>query len=173
LQGQKFPKQDFAADATKAVWKLPMVVVTNRGTASGAEIAANALADNKRAEVVGERTYGDAAMRKALTMDDGSAVILSVAKYYNAAGKAIQDNGVTPTVPVAEQDPNADDDDDAAAPTTPAPPASGEDLQLKTAIDVLVKGKAAATQTPGAAAGATSVPGRPNSPLGIPAAPPK
>ena len=39
--------------------------------------------DDKRAEVVGERTYGDASMRKAITMEDGSAVILSVAKYYS------------------------------------------------------------------------------------------
>ncbi|MEP7367299.1 MAG: S41 family peptidase [Acidobacteriota bacterium] len=171
LQGQKFPKQDFTADAAKAVWKLPLVVITNRGTASGAEIAANALADNKRAEVVGERTYGDAALRKALTMDDGSAVILSVAKYFNAAGKAIQDNGVTPTVPVAEREANPDEDE-AAAPATPAPVTPGEDLQMKTAIDVLVKGKAAAAPTPGQA-GATTAPGRPNAPLGIPAAPPK
>lgn len=169
LQGQKFPKQDFAADAAKAVWKLPMVVVINRGTASGAEIAANALADNKRAEIVGERTYGDAALRKALTMDDGSAVILSVAKYFNAAGKAIQDNGVTPTVAVAEQEANADDDE--TAPATPAPATPGEDLQMKTAIEVLVKGKAGLAQTPQAATPAQS--GRPNSPLGVPVAPPK
>lgn len=169
LQGQKYPKQDFAADAAKAVWKLPMVVVINRGTASGAEIAANALADNKRAEIVGERTYGDAALRKALTMDDGSAVILSVAKYFNAAGKAIQDNGVTPTVPVAEQEANADDDE--TAPATPAPATPGEDLQMKTAIEVLVKGKAGLAQTPQAATPAPS--GRPNSPLGVPVAPPK
>ena len=54
----------------------------NRGTAGAAEIAAGALLDSKRATVVGEPTYGDAAIRKAITMDDGSAVILSVAKYY-------------------------------------------------------------------------------------------
>ena len=41
-----------------------MVVITNRGTANAAEVLAGALLDNKRAEVVGERTYGDAAMRK-------------------------------------------------------------------------------------------------------------
>ena len=48
--------------------------------------------------MVGEHTYGDAAIRKAVTMDDGSAVILSVAKYYSPRGKAIQDTGVTPDV---------------------------------------------------------------------------
>lgn len=169
LQGQKHPKQDFAADASKAAWKSPLVVIVNRGTAGGAEIAANALADNKRAEIVGERTYGDAALRKALTMDDGSAVILSVAKYYNAAGKAIQDNGVTPTVPVAEQDANADDDDEA--PAAPAPPPPSEDVQLKTAIEVLVKGKAGIAQT--TPAGPKTPAPKPITPLGVPAPPPK
>ena len=53
--------------------------------------------DNKRAQLVGERTYGDAAMRQApITMEDGGAIILSVAKYYSPDGKAIQDTGVTP-----------------------------------------------------------------------------
>src|SRR5580765_191644 len=81
-QGQKSPRQDHAATASKAITKLPLVVLVNRGTAGPAEIAAGALLDSKRATVVGEPTYGDAAIRKAITMDDGSAVILSVAKYY-------------------------------------------------------------------------------------------
>src|SRR5205085_6456615 len=88
LQGQRKPRQDFKADPSKVVWKLPVVVLTNRGTADAAEVAAAALEDNKRAQVVGERTYGDASLRRALTMDDGSAIILSVAKYYSPAGKA-------------------------------------------------------------------------------------
>ncbi|MBN8733407.1 MAG: PDZ domain-containing protein [Acidobacteria bacterium] len=170
LQGQKHPKQEFNAEATKAVWKQPLVVLTNRGTAGGAEIAANALGEAKRAEVVGERTYGDAALRKALTMDDGSAVILSVAKYYGSGGKSIQDNGVTPTVPVAEQDAAADDDETE---TTPAPAPSGEDRQLKTAIEVLVKGKAGIAQANPSAPGAPSDVKPGPTTLGVPAAPPK
>ena len=63
------------------------MVIVNRGTAGAAEIAAAALLDSKRAELVGERTYGDASIRKAIQMDDGSAVILSVAKYYSPNGK--------------------------------------------------------------------------------------
>ncbi len=91
LQGQKVQRENFEAAAAKDISKLPLVLITNRGTADGAEIAAAALLDGKRAEIVGERTYGDASQRKAITMDDGSAVILSVAKYYSPAGKAIQD----------------------------------------------------------------------------------
>lgn len=151
--GQKVARQDVKADPTKVVWKQPVVVMTNRGTAGGAEIAASALLDNKRGELVGERTYGDASMRKALTMEDGSAVILAIAKYYNAAGKAIQDNAVMPSLIVvdAADVPDSDDDEDDAdkkpqtvtpPPATPEKPA--EDVQLKKAIEVLTSGLQAA-----------------------------
>jgi len=95
-------------------------VITNRGTANGCEIAAAALLDDKRAEVVGERTYGDAAQRKAITMDDGSAIILSVAKYYSPNGKAIQDTGVTPGTQASEPEVQQDfDDNGEPIPLTP------------------------------------------------------
>src|SRR5580704_7771335 len=56
-QGQKFPRKDYTADAKKVVSALPLVVVTNRGTAAAAEVAAAGLQGSKRATVVGERTY--------------------------------------------------------------------------------------------------------------------
>ena len=150
LKGQKIPRKDIEADSSKAVTKLPMVVLANRGTSGGAEIAASALLDNKRAEVVGERTYGDAALRKALTLEDGSAVILSVAKYFNAADKAIQDNGVTPSLAVAGPEPDSDDDDDAPATPQPKPDQKqDEDKQLQKAIEVLNNGLAAAKKSGG------------------------
>jgi len=111
LQGQRVPRQNFDADPGKAISSLPMAVLTNRGTADAAEIMAAALMENNRAQVVGERTYGDAAVRKAITMDDGSAIILSVAKYYSPGGKAIQDNSVVPNTPVAEADLQIEYDD--------------------------------------------------------------
>ncbi len=141
LEGQKVTRQNFEAVPDKATVKLPLVVITNRGTAGGAEIAAAALLDNKRAEVVGERTYGDAAMRKALGLDDGGAVILSIAKYYSPSGKAIQDVGVTPSVLQAEPEPPSDLEDEDA-PARPAVPSAKpeEDALLKKAIEVLIEG---------------------------------
>jgi carboxyl-terminal processing protease len=149
VKGQKVTRQDFDAAASKARFKLPMVVITNRGTASAAEIASAALLDSKRAEVVGERTYGDAAIRKPVTMDDGSAVILSVAKYYSPSGKAIQDTGVTPSVPLAEADASADDasDDDTAPKPQPEPKTqTNDDPLLNKAVEVLSKGANQALQ---------------------------
>jgi carboxyl-terminal processing protease len=107
--GQKSAKQEFLAQSSKAVTKLPLVVIVNRSTAGGGEIAAAALLNSKRAQLVGERTYGDAAVRKAVTLNDGSAVILSVAKYYSPDGKSIQDNGVTPNILQAETEMTAPD----------------------------------------------------------------
>jgi len=137
-EGQKYPRKNFTADPKKAITTLPLVVLTNRGTASGAEVAAIALQKNKRATVVGEHTYGDASIRQPITMDDGSAVILSVAKYYSPDGKSIQDNGVTPDEQVVEADQSIGDSDDDTADQTPAKK-STEDLILKKAIEVAKK----------------------------------
>ena len=145
LAGQKMSKQEFQADPAKQITKLPMVIITNRGTSGAAEIVASALAENKRADSVGERTYGDAAVRRAVTLDDGSAIILAVAKYYSPAGKAIQDGGFTPANPVSDFETQADAGDDdgdgtatppAATPTVTKP---SEDNPLKKAIELLNK----------------------------------
>jgi carboxyl-terminal processing protease len=140
-QGQRMAREDAQAQPNEAMYKDALVVITNRGTAQGAEIAAAALQDSKRAQVVGERTYGDAAIRKAVTTDDGGAVILSVAKYYSPSGKALQDVAVTPNYAVAEQDQIADttdEEEDVQPAPAPAPKKpSGEDILLKRAIDVL------------------------------------
>jgi len=111
LKGQRVPQQNFDADASKAITSLPLVVLTNHGTAGGAEILATAVKDNKRGQLVGEPTYGDAALMKAIGMDDGGAIILSVAKYYGADGKAIQDSRVIPTTVVQEAEAQTDFDD--------------------------------------------------------------
>jgi carboxyl-terminal processing protease len=142
--GQKVSRQDFQASPSKAITELPLAVIVNRGTAGAAEIAAAALLDTKRAELVGEKTYGDASIRKAIQMDDGSAVILSVAKYYSPNGKAIQDTGVTPGTLQADVDPTAttDDDDDSDAPTSASGPAAakgGIDPVLQKTFEIIKK----------------------------------
>ncbi len=146
MVGQKVPRQNFEADPAKAISTLPVAVLTNRGTADAAEVAAAALMDNKRAQVVGERTYGDAALRRAITMEDGGAIILSVAKYYSPEGKAIQDTGVTPNNVVSDADTQIDVDDNGE----PLPEVAGvdkgqqkkveDDAVVKKALELLAKG---------------------------------
>ena len=120
------------------------MVITDRATAGGAEITAAALEDGKRAQVVGERSYGDASLRKTIQMDDGGAVILSVAKYYSPLGKAIQDGGVTPTVQLAEND-NSPELDQDGNPIPGSAPKETEDNLLKQSIE-LVTGKTTVAQ---------------------------
>jgi carboxyl-terminal processing protease len=137
VQGQKYPRKEYTAVENKDVTALPLVVLTNRGTASAAEVAAAALQGDKRATVVGEHSYGDASIRQPITMDDGSAIILSVAKYYTPDGKSIQDNGVTPDDLVGEAEPAiGDSDDDSAPEPIPAAKKPSEDVILKKAIEV-------------------------------------
>ncbi len=144
LKGQKVEKKDFTAQPLSDIWKGPLVVITDRSTAGGAEIAAAALLGNKRAQVVGERTYGDASQRKTIEMEDGGAVILSVAKYFAPDGKAIQDTGVVPSVQLAEND-NGPELDQDGNPIPNSAPKNTEDNLLKQSID-LVTGKTTVAQ---------------------------
>ena len=148
LEGQKFQKQVFVADAAKAInATAPTVVLVNRGTAGPAEIVAAALLDNKRADLVGEKTFGEGAQQKTFELPDGAALILSVAKYESPAGKRLQDEGVTPgTIVASNVEDNAGSGDDATADqATPAPSKKAGvtvDEQLSKALDLL-KSKAA------------------------------
>ena len=126
--GQKSRRQDFNAVAANAVTKLPLVVLMNTGTAGAAEVAAAGLLNSKRAQLVGSPSWGDAAIRKAVTMDDGGAVILSVAKFYAPNGKAIQDTRVTPDVLQAQFE-ATDVADEANPPTWPPPDSLDRVLQ--------------------------------------------
>jgi carboxyl-terminal processing protease len=143
IEGQKYRKEEIRANADGTEFgKIPLAVLTNRGTANAAEVAAGALLHNKRAEVVGERTYGDAAVRRPITLEDGSAIILSVAKYYSPDGKALQDHGVTPSTAIADVEPPPEVEEGAAAledePVGPPPVKKDEeDATLQKAIEVL------------------------------------
>ncbi len=80
---------------------LPVVVVTNNGTASAAEIVAGALQDNRRALVLGTRTFGKGSVQTLIPLDGNGAVRLTTARYYTPSGRSIQGIGITPNVEVA------------------------------------------------------------------------
>ena len=143
LEGQKVAKQVFTAEAGKVIDPTaPVVVLVNRGTAGPAELVAAALEDNKRADVVGEKTFGEGAEQKTFDLPDGGAVILSIAKYASPSGKAYEDEGITPTVTVAAA-PEEIDGNEADASNGHNPKSSGQaDDQLNKALEIL-KAKAA------------------------------
>jgi len=105
------------------------------------------LEELARGELVGERTFGLASEQKLITLDDGSALILTVANYYNGSGKSILDEGVVPTEIVraafVDGGDGSDDDDSttntgAATPQTPPSikPLSPDDPVLKKALEL-------------------------------------
>jgi carboxyl-terminal processing protease len=140
LQGQKYPRQAFNADPQKAITNLPVVVLVNRGTAGPAEIVASAILENARGDVVGDKTFGEGSIQKLLEIPDGSALILSIAKYYSPSGKALQDSAVTPNILVADNDDDAalpDDDQQSAPADETKPQRPPQDDQLQKAIEIL------------------------------------
>ncbi|WP_428487759.1 S41 family peptidase [Rhodopila sp.] len=81
---------------------LPVVVLTNNGTASAAEIVAGALQDDRRALVLGTRTFGKGSVQTLIPLGDDGALRLTTARYYLPSGRSIQGLGITPNVVVQE-----------------------------------------------------------------------
>lgn len=143
LEGQKFPKQTFSAEPSKAInTTAPMVVLVNRGTSGPAEVVAAAIQDDKRGQLVGEKTFGEGSLQKTFDLPDGSAVILSIAKYASPSGKQFDSDAVTPGTIVASNqdalDEGSDDDTSTSnGAATPKKAAPAPDDQLTKALDLL------------------------------------
>ncbi len=75
-----------------------VVVLVDAGSASASEVLAAALRDNKRAQIVGSRTFGKGSVQTVLPLDNGDAVKLTTARYYTPSGKSIQARGIEPDV---------------------------------------------------------------------------
>jgi carboxyl-terminal processing protease len=144
LRGQTVSAQVFSADPAKLTWKGPVSVLIDPTTSGAAEVLASAMVANHRGDVVGERSFGLASEQKLITLDDGSALFLTVANYYNADGKSILEEGVLPSEVVrasADDDADSGDDDSGAADAQKEPvpprPLSPEDPIFRKALDLL------------------------------------
>jgi carboxyl-terminal processing protease len=99
LSGRDFPEQTSMADSSRSSWNLPLVVLVDTGTAGPGEILAAALLDSGRS-LVGEHTFGRAALQKTLPMPEGGLLLLTVAKYASPKGAPIHGKGLEPSVVV-------------------------------------------------------------------------
>ena len=133
LKGQTVSPEVSMADPSKVVWTQPMTVLIDTATAGPAEILAAAIGDNHRGETIGLRTYGTASQQKLIQLDDGSALILTLANYYTPAGKEIPVDGVQP---IEEVRPPIDDVTSADE-VLPPPSSSPSDPDVKKAVEIL------------------------------------
>lgn len=151
--------KSFDADPKTAIFNGPVVVLIDSGTAGAAEVIASAFAENKRGDVVGERSFGAGAEQELFTLRDGDGLLLTTVKWASGTGKPFlgedrNHSGVYPTVEVkrpetpdtsgVEDLTNAPEDDKQAAdkkPGTPSEPVAQkpqpEDVQMKKALELL------------------------------------
>jgi len=144
LRGQTVTTQVFSADPGKVVWKAPVSLLIDPTTSGAAEVLASAMVASHRGDVVGERTFGLASEQKLISLDDGAALFLTVANYYNGDGKSILEEGVVPSEVVrasAEDDTDTGDDENGSAdgqkePVAPRP-LTPEDAIFRKALELL------------------------------------
>jgi len=101
---------DYLKNLPEGVKKVPMVLLVNGGSASASEIVAGALQDQKRAVIMGTRTFGKGSVQTILPIGNGTAIKLTTARYFTPSGRSIQAKGIEPDILV--EDPSMPSEDE-------------------------------------------------------------
>ena len=86
-QGRKSPREDYNSNGTGSSQKMPLVVLVDEGSASASEIFAGAIQDNDRGTIIGRRSFGKGLVQQPIEFSDGSAIRLTIARYYTPSGR--------------------------------------------------------------------------------------
>jgi len=113
--------KDYKATGNAILKDFKTVVLVNNGSASASEIVTGALRDRKSSKVIGEKTFGKGSVQELIDLSDGSAVKITVAKWFTPNGSQINGEGIEPDIKVTKED------------------TSKDDTQLNRAIEYLIK----------------------------------
>ncbi|HDD64619.1 MAG TPA: S41 family peptidase [Firmicutes bacterium] len=127
-KGRKPEQISYFYGRKKALWKKPVVILANKGSASASEIVIGALKDNlKDVKLVGTKTFGKGSVQNVIRLKDGSAIKLTIAYYYTPKHLCIEGKGIKPDVEVKLPEEKV------------IIPASNEDVQFKKALEEMKK----------------------------------
>ena len=89
-EGRKCPREDYPSNGTGSSQQIPLIVLLDEGSASASEIFAGAIQDNDRGTIIGRRSFGKGLVQQPIEFNDGSAIRLTIARYYTPSGRCIQ-----------------------------------------------------------------------------------
>ncbi|MFA6873500.1 MAG: S41 family peptidase, partial [Bacteroidaceae bacterium] len=90
MEGRKYPRSEKFSNGNGSFQKIPLVVLVNEASASASEIFAGAIQDNDRGLIIGRRSFGKGLVQQPIEFNDGSAIRLTIARYYTPSGRCIQ-----------------------------------------------------------------------------------
>ena len=89
-QGRMAPRENYPSNGTGSSQEMPIIVLLDEGSASASEIFAGAIQDNDRGTIIGRRSFGKGLVQQPIEFNDGSAIRLTIARYYTPSGRCIQ-----------------------------------------------------------------------------------
>lgn len=89
-EGRKAPRENYFSNGTGSSQEIPVIILVDEGSASASEIFAGAIQDNDRGTVIGRRSFGKGLVQQPIDFSDGSAIRLTIARYYTPSGRCIQ-----------------------------------------------------------------------------------
>ena len=89
-EGRKAPRENYPSNGTGSSQQMPLIVLLDEGSASASEIFAGAIQDNDRGTIIGRRSFGKGLVQQPIEFNDGSAIRLTIARYYTPSGRCIQ-----------------------------------------------------------------------------------